>query len=108
MEKSLNLEEFKPYLWRDWYLSIENKDFGFILPVIQGDTCYNCFTDNKHCWDVHITMDSFNNKKYMTSQVIHFDEPTMRVWTLGGGIYKLGVPLNGIQKYYLSKYFEEN
>ena len=107
MEKSLNLEGFKPYLWRDWYLTIENKHLGLLLPIIGLDTCYDCFTKNKEHWLVHITMESFNNNIYMTSEVIDFEVSTMRVWTSGGGIYKLGVPLNGVQKYYLEKYFEE-
>ena len=106
MEKSINLQGFKPYLWRDWYLTIENKNLGFLLPILVGDTCYDCFTKNKDYWIVHITMESFNKKIYMTSEVIDFEVSTMRVWTTGGGIYKLGVPLNGVQKYYLEKYFE--
>ena len=106
MEKSINLQGFKPYIWRDWYITLENKHLGLLLPIIQGDTCYECFTDNKEHWNICITMESFNKKIYMTSKVIDFESSTKRVWTSGGGIYKLGVPLNGVQKYYLEKYFE--
>lgn len=106
MEKSINLQGFKPYLWRDWYLTLENKHFGLEIPVIQGDTCYDCFTINKEHWNVYLTMESFNNKIYRSSILTDFDKETMRVWTTGGGIYKLGIPLNGVQKYYLEKYFE--
>lgn len=106
MEKSIDLEEYKPYLWNDWYLTIKNKIFGFTIPVIIGDIEYDCFTKYREKWDIFITIESFYGKIYTTSSIIDYCPFTKRVWTEGGGIYKLGIPLNGIQKFYLEKYFE--
>lgn len=106
MEKSVDLEEYKPYLWNNWYLTLKNRALNLILPVKIGDTEYDCFTKNKDYWDILITTDSITGKTYTTSSITNYCPRTKRVWTEGGGIYKLGIPLNGIQKFYLEKYFE--
>ena len=96
----------QPYIWNNWYLTIKNIELGFKISVIVGDTCYDCFTRFKKKWNVYLTRESVNGKVNITSRIIKYLPDENIIYTRTGSEYKLGIPLNGVQKYYLGKYFE--
>ena len=106
MEKDIIKNHLQPYIWNDWYLTIKNIESGSKISVIVGDTCYDCFTRFKKKWNIYLTRQSINNKVNITSRIIKYLPDENIIYTRSGSEYKLGVPLNGVQKYFLRKYFE--